>query len=349
MDQPPPSDPWLFGVLAVVSIASFATWFALAERRKHGPILSYEPRRPVPWSGFWAVVPLIFIALALLSTFVLKDDAADSANPPSVDDSLTQLALVSVQQVVLVGAFLVAAVASTRATRVDLGWPVDAAGLASDVRIGAIAWLAALVPVYGAQILMVSMMGEPKGHPLLKMLEKEADPTLFLAAFFVAVVVAPICEELTFRLLLQGWLEKWEDARLGWRGESRPTPSISDDAVSIEAGQSRNDETRMTNDEYTVSDHSSFDIRHSSFSDAQPPRLGLLGLPYGWLPILVSALLFAAVHVGYGPDPVPLFLLALILGYCYQRTHRIVPSIVTHALFNALSLFALWRVMSADR
>ena len=27
-----------------------------------------------------------------------------------------------------------------------------------------------------------------------------------------------VCEEITFRLLLQGWLEKWEDQRLGWRG-----------------------------------------------------------------------------------------------------------------------------------
>ena len=60
------------------------------------------------------------------------------------------------------------------------------------------------------------------------------------------------------------------------------------------------------------------------------------------LPIL----LFGLAHVGYGPDPIPLFLLALVLGYTYQRTHRIVPSIVTHALFNGMSLFALWRITS---
>ena len=42
-------------------------------------------------------------------------------------------------------------------------------------------------------------------------------PTLFALAFAAAVVVAPFCEELLFRLVLQGWLEKWEDWRLGWR------------------------------------------------------------------------------------------------------------------------------------
>jgi hypothetical protein len=70
-------------------------------------------------------------------------------------------------------------------------------------------------------------------------------------------------------------------------------------------------------------------------------------LPYGWLPIALSSLLFGLAHIGYGPEPVPLFLLALILGYVYQRTHRIVPCMVTHALFNGTSLVALWRVMSA--
>jgi membrane protease YdiL (CAAX protease family) len=49
--------------------------------------------------------------------------------------------------------------------------------------------------------------------------------------------------------------------------------------------------------------------------------------------------------LGHGPDPIPLFVLALILGYMYQRTHRIVPSIVTHLLFNLTSLVMLWMVI----
>ena len=51
--------------------------------------------------------------------------------------------------------------------------------------------------------------------------------------------------------------------------------------------------------------HSSFDIRHS-FA-IEPPERGVVGLPYGWLPILISSLLFALAHFGYGPEPVPLF------------------------------------------
>jgi membrane protease YdiL (CAAX protease family) len=44
------------------------------------------------------------------------------------------------------------------------------------------------------------------------------------------------------------------------------------------------------------------------------------------------------------PDPVALFILALVLGTLYYRTHRIVPSIVTHAAFNATTLLLLWGI-----
>ena len=35
----------------------------------------------------------------------------------------------------------------------------------------------------------------------------------------------------------------------------------------------------------------------------------------------------------------------LLLGYVYQRTHRIVPSIVAHGLFNLLTMLTLWRMV----
>jgi membrane protease YdiL (CAAX protease family) len=76
-----------------------------------------------------------------------------------------------------------------------------------------------------------------------------------------------------------------------------------------------------------------------------PPRRSVGGLPYGWAPIILSSLLFAAAHFGYGPEPVPLFVLALVLGYCYQRTHRILPCIIAHSLFNLNSMIVLWRIV----
>jgi membrane protease YdiL (CAAX protease family) len=30
------------------------------------------------------------------------------------------------------------------------------------------------------------------------------------------------------------------------------------------------------------------------------------------------------------------------LGYLYQRTHRLMPSLVVHSLLNAISMWGLW-------
>jgi len=67
-----------------------------------------------------------------------------------------------------------------------------------------------------------------------------------------------------------------------------------------------------------------------------------LGLPHGWLPILLSSFLFGLAHFSHGVDPIPLFLFGIVLGYLYQRTHRLLPSIVAHMTFNAFSMFQLW-------
>ncbi len=163
---------------------------------------------------------------------------------------------------------------------------------------------------------------ESSGHPLVKMVMSGPPSVgIMLLAGLAAVVIAPICEEITFRLLLQGWIEKWEDTR-----------------------RMSNVECRMSNEESQQSEDSSSVIRHSSFADS-PPSRGVAGLPHGWFPILMSSLLFGVAHVGYGPEPVPIFILGLVLGYVYQRTHRIVPGIVTHALFNLFTMVLLWRMM----
>ncbi|MEX2091313.1 MAG: CPBP family intramembrane glutamic endopeptidase [Pirellulales bacterium] len=333
-----PSDLVLGAVVLVLAIASVGTWFALADRFKQGPLLRYELRRPVPWHGIWTLLPILLVALTVFAAMGGADTADDDA-ATSAHDLVDRLALGSAQQTAFVVAFLAVVIAVSHATRADLGLPKSVRELVRDIWIGIVAWLAALAPVYGMQYALLSVFGPAKGHPLIKIVQEQADPTLFALAFAAAVVVAPICEELMFRLLLQGWLEKWEDFQLGWR-----TPVV---LLPIEVVE----DAEVADSDATVTEESLPVVPTLAVAEiavpAEPPRIGVGGLPYGWLPIVLSSLLFALAHVGYGPDPVPLFLLALILGYVYQRTHRIVPSMVAHALFNGMSLFALWRVMSA--
>ena len=319
---PEQADPLLSGVILLLALASFAVWFALFDRLKHGPILAYEPRRPVPWHGAWTLLPIAIVVLTLAAAFI-GESAAPEAERASPRDMIERIAVGSAMQTSLVVAFLAVVIISSGATRTDLGLPEGFAELVRDVRIGVIAWLAALAPVYVTQITLLAMFGPSEGHPLLKMVEQQSDPALLILAFMAAVVAAPICEELTFRLVLQGWLEKWDAGRLADRAPSTDSAS----PIVQEAA-------------FPLGDGPMVEVADPMASEIEVPR-------YSWTPIVISSFLFAMAHFGYGPDPIPLFLLALILGYVYQRTHRIVPSIVAHALFNGMSLFALWRIMSA--
>jgi membrane protease YdiL (CAAX protease family) len=57
------------------------------------------------------------------------------------------------------------------------------------------------------------------------------------------------------------------------------------------------------------------------------------------LAILLASAIFAVVHHGSEPQALPsLFALALVLGYNYERTGRLISPILIHAIFNAVSL-----------
>jgi membrane protease YdiL (CAAX protease family) len=303
------------GTLASMSLMM---WFYFGWRRRQ-PILPREPREPVPWNY---AVPLLVTLLVLLQ-IGLK--FAGEASPPQEEPAgvleLCNLILTGAAfQIALYGTMLAAAALLFGATQRDLGLPEFAHEFGRDLKIGALTWLAALLPVYAVQVILVSTGGKESGHPLIKMLQQDPSGPLMFVAFLSAVIVAPICEECAFRLLLQGWLEKFEDQSLGW--QTQPSNAVAEDSPA-----SADDQV----DELV----------------AEPPRRGLGGLPYGWAPILASSLIFALAHIGYGPDPVALFVLALMLGYVYQRTHRIVPCIVAHGLFNLTTLVIL--AISATR
>ena len=145
-----------------------------------------------------------------------------------------------------------------------------------------------------------------------------------------------------FRLLLQGWLEKCE-AR--WRGLLRQEQEI--EAVTAdEVLQTDAPRASLAATDAVVGQPAMESM--TLYSDAGTITSRTVDTPHGWVAILISAALFGLAHLGYGPEPIPLFFLALVLGYLYNRTHRIVPSVVAHALFNAYSMIALWRMVFCD-
>lgn len=61
--------------------------------------------------------------------------------------------------------------------------------------------------------------------------------------------------------------------------------------------------------------------------------------PRAYWPIVVSSVLFAVMHIGgQGAAPIPLFVMALGLGYLYRQTGCIGAPLVVHMVLNGLTL-----------
>jgi membrane protease YdiL (CAAX protease family) len=303
--------PWviaLFAASIVTWVYLFTTWWS------YGVVLPYKRRQPVPWGAWASALAVLHVVGRLAGSPGLEPDKAEAT-----EMAASKLAFGALTHLLLVGLFVAAVVVVSRATRADLGLPESKRQALGDARIGILACLAAYVPVAVVRLLVVHQLGEPELHPMLQDVLKRPDAVMLAIAFVSAAVVAPVCEELIFRLLLQGWLEKWEDQMLGWRVE--PMRSVDPTVADIPDAEAP--------------------------PVPAPPAAGLFGMPYGALPVLASSTMFAWAHIGHSTDPFPLFVLALFLGFVYQRTHRILPCIVAHATFNSISMLMLWRILIA--
>jgi membrane protease YdiL (CAAX protease family) len=266
-------------IAAVLTVGSLSVWLVVLRRLlEWQPVVPREPRLCVPWIGI--DVFLLIIAWPVLEIIAVRMAGAQAALLAG-ETTLGLVAAVTAAHVVWAGLALVYLARRTAASAGDLGF--DATGLRHDARLGFFGFLAAVFPVYAIEIL-VSQFVTPHDHPLVKLVHEHLSAGLLAGAALSAVVVAPLAEELLFRVLLHGWLERQMDllaARPGYRFTSL---------------------ARV-------------------------------------VPILASSTAFALMH--QGPDRLALFVLALFLGYLYQQTHRIFPSLILHACINALAVVGL--------
>ena len=297
-----PSFPFVLFLL----IASPIAWVLYAVRvSKHGP-LTHEPRDEVPWGMFDLLLLIIFLFVGQLAATVFvknmygidfPNKVGDFANLPAVDRARV-IATNSVIKLLATVLGFAAIALKNRASLTDLGIHVGRAP--RDLLLGAFSFLLLVPPVLLIQTILV-LWWESK-HPLVEMLQDDPSVYFFMVTILSAVVVAPGVEELMYRVLLQGWMEK--------------ISSHEGDPTELLLGRVPRHRDTVGSDEKRASSPT-------------------------WWPILASAAIFALMHHQHGPDPIPLFLFAMGLGYLYQRTHRILPSIVVHFLLNATSVAVL--------
>ncbi len=329
----------LVGLLILAGLGSgfYFVWRLL----RYGQVLPYRPRRRVPW-GLWGVlVAMVVTFLSVVSAISLRVNASADADSPATTAGEFAEGMLRVAAIYLmIAAGLVALLVSLcRARLEDLGLPRSLREWGSDTGLGLLLGFALIVPIYILQVLSVGLLGVDASHPILNRIEQGPDMLVIVGALLAAMIVAPIFEEIVFRLLLIGALERWEDETIDWPYSepagrwSAPSFAIGDEAAPpLGLPSSRDFESPLA---------STPDVDLALDDDVGPPLVApgaVVGLNHGWFPILVSAFLFSLAHLGLGPSPIPLFVFGMIVGYAYQRTHRLIPCIVAHLVFNGISI-----------
>ncbi len=328
-------------VLAVVSFALTSgmvlAWaWAIGRFARGLPLLPRRESRVVPW-GVGSVLVVIVVSLAVNFTAGMIYSAVVGGG-----GRVSPRALL----VVMAGANLVQLVLFPLTLRLTSGARLADFGLgrrpdAIDIWRGAVGCLLMVPIVYGL-LTLLTRIWEPQRHPLEEMVKANPTGSIALIAFVSGVVLAPAAEELLFRGILQGWLERacsglarkprgfTDEFDLLGHGPGEPAPIVLEEIVVSAPGEPR-----------TVWSAPLASLAPPAMPPPAAPRSRQGGL-MRVLPNVVTSLLFAGLHSSQWPAPIPLFFLSLAMGELYRRTGGLVAPFTLHATFNGLSTLMLY-------
>jgi membrane protease YdiL (CAAX protease family) len=207
--------------------------------------------------------------------------------------------------------------------------------LRENITLGSLVWLIATpLCIVLMQIVALhfweTLWGRQSSHHLANLLEQDMRLNTWLLVGFVACVVAPLCEELLVRGIIQPYLVRY--------------PVISDVIIIVSivtaftilmtpgTGPDRGMGMGPLLFVATIAPG------YYLFEKWLEPWIKEPGAARG---VYASSLIFAVMHVPNWPHPIPLFILGLALGLLAYRTRSLVGSITVHALFNLTTMVCL--------
>ena len=185
-------------LLLSLFFGSIQVWRHVVQRWQSGlPALFPEPRNTSQWSMLTSVPTVGLVVVFGLLSFI--------PNPEPGVPSLETIQFSCLLNVLLFVVLM--ALLSRLGTQNVAPMGVRLAGWKSEVEIGFWAFLASLAPISAMLILMLPFRTEETQHSFLKLLQGTDGLEVAFWIFLAAAVLAPLVEELMFRVVLQGWLE----------------------------------------------------------------------------------------------------------------------------------------------
>ncbi|WP_158545459.1 CPBP family intramembrane glutamic endopeptidase [Bremerella cremea] len=316
--------------VVLISTAAWVWLYVFRQLKSGQPILA---QRSIPLSQRGATNIAMLVLSVLLAIVLVLNTAAvliqyaepEAAKPHLESRSVAIWAQMIIQSLIC---FLLAG------TVVALGGASMFFGRSEsqflqDVRVGVLAFCALCVPVVIIQILVSYLT--PYEHPLIDMMVKDPQWNVLVPVLVSAVLIAPVTEEFIFRLVVQGWLEDHLvnappiDSIAPAGAEEIVKPLSDAESFALESAPNPYAPPALYRDGTTAT---------SAAVATYTPR-------FQAVPILISSGLFAMMHFGQGAAPIPLFFLALGLGYVFQRTRTMTASFVVHFMLNGQSMVLL--------
>jgi Type II CAAX prenyl endopeptidase Rce1-like len=131
-------------------------------------------------------------------------------------------------------------------------------------------------------------------------------------------------------------LQRW----LGRFVEDRPLPTTTMQGNGWSATLESKNESFLWDSEYappkTTPIGPGSEFLESGYQPAEQPLSRSSNLP-----ILLTSIIFAVMHLPQWPAPIAILLLSLALGTVYQRTGSLLASITMHATFNGFNTLLL--------
>jgi len=184
----------------VLFVGSLAVWVMILWRKFRGlPTLNFRAQEPVAWPAL-PVFATFVVAMVLPQVII---GLAGSTERLSLAAVQWRALAVAVQGVVVAGLLMFAG----PVRRQDFG--CDLTGWRGDVLAGAAGFLASLIPVYVVNDLITRLGWRAEGvkHLFFEILEADSRGAVLAWIAVSAVILAPLAEELTYRVLLQGWCQ----------------------------------------------------------------------------------------------------------------------------------------------